>query len=560
MVAPADLQGVWVGSTLTPLEPPAEYQGREFLSDEQVTALETAALVEEQRLLNRPAERAPAGGNVDFRPDGSLGYDDFWLDEGTTWQPSGRTALIVDPPSGRIPYTPTARDHERPYGTRPWDSHLDLDTGERCFGDGFPQIWFGDNPNHQIFQTPTDVVILHEMYHQRRIIPIDGRPRTGLPQWNGEPRGLWEGSTLVVESRHFPDRSEDRFRHIWRAPAATLHVVERFTRVDAETIDYEATITDPVRFAHPWNGQAVKTVAYLRVSTAQQDVRSQRLAILEYARKHDFRIDDFIEATASGQASEKRRRLDELMSVLQRGDRLVVSKLSRLGRSPGQIVAILDALAKAGVAFVALKENIRVEGREARHPDQGHDYALRAVRRGRARPDLRAHPRGPRPGQAFGPEARAPEGLAGRLTARRQGGRHLALPRALRRRLGARGRPIRQDGPDAFNEVLICGVLSERHHLDPSGISMLVEPLLDGGPILLRHVTDFPILDDRHCARDGVPRFPGTGRAVQDSVQGMLRPKGWGRRSGALRRPPDDGLSIQPSARPIRAASPRLFE
>ncbi len=76
-------------------------------------------------------------------------------------------------------------------------------------------------------------------------------------------------------------------------------------------------------------GQAVKTVAYLRVSTAQQDVRSQRLAILEYAHKHDFRIDDFIEATASGQASEKRRRLDALINVLQRGDRLVVSELLR---------------------------------------------------------------------------------------------------------------------------------------------------------------------------------------------------------------------------------------
>ena len=111
------------------------------------------------------------------------------------------------------------------------------------------------------------------------------------------------------------------------------------------------------------HGQAVKTVAYLRVSTPQQDASSQRLAILEYARKHDLHIDDFIEATASGQASEKRRRLDELTSVLGRGDRLVVSELSRLGRSLGQVVAVLDALAKAGVAFVALKENIRVEGK-----------------------------------------------------------------------------------------------------------------------------------------------------------------------------------------------------
>ena len=78
-----------------------------------------------------------------------------------------------------------------------------------------------------------------------------------------------------------------------------------------------------------FHGQAVKTVAYLRVSTAQQDIRSQRLAILEYARHHDVRIDEFIEATASGQASEKRRRLDELMRVLRSGDRLVVSELSR---------------------------------------------------------------------------------------------------------------------------------------------------------------------------------------------------------------------------------------
>ena len=121
-------------------------------------------------------------------------------------------------------------------------------------------------------------------------------------------------------------------------------------------------LSDTIREA-AFHRQAVKTVAYLRVSTPQQDVRSQRLAILEYARANDVRIDEFIEATASGQASEKRRRLDELTSILQRGDRLVVSELSRLGRSLGQIVTILDALAKAGVAFVALKENIRVESK-----------------------------------------------------------------------------------------------------------------------------------------------------------------------------------------------------
>ena len=108
--------------------------------------------------------------------------------------------------------------------------------------------------------------------------------------------------------------------------------------------------------------RAVKTVAYLRVSTPQQDVRSQRLAILEYARTHDIRIDDFIEATASGQASEKRRRLDDLTNALQRGDRLVVSELSRLGRSLGQIVTILDALAQGWG---------RLRGAQGEHPDRG---------------------------------------------------------------------------------------------------------------------------------------------------------------------------------------------
>ena len=89
----------------------------------------------------------------------------------------------------------------------------------------------------------------------------------------------------------------------------------------------------------------MKTVAYLRVSTTRQDVQGQRLAILEYARRHGLHVDEFVEATASARTSPKRRRLDDLMSVLESGDRLVVSELSRLGRSLGQIVAMLDTLA-----------------------------------------------------------------------------------------------------------------------------------------------------------------------------------------------------------------------
>ena len=210
-------------------------------------------MAKDVRLAERPAETTTPGSSVDWREDGTPGfYNNFWLDDGTAWEPNRRTSLVVDPPDGRIPYTATARDNNRPHGSGPWNSFLDLDTGERCLGDGMPQIWFGYNPNHQIFQTAEHVVIFHEMFHQRRIIPLDGRPHVGITRWNGEPRGRWEGDTLVVESLDFPDRPHYRWGSTWRIPTSQLHVVERFTRVDAETIDYEAIITDATRFTRPW--------------------------------------------------------------------------------------------------------------------------------------------------------------------------------------------------------------------------------------------------------------------------------------------------------------------
>ena len=248
-----DLQGVWVGSTLTPLERPAEFEGREFLTYAEVARLEDGALLRKARLAQRPSERTTAGGSVDWRADGTPGfYNDFWLDGSWRWLRSRRTSLVVDPPSGRIPYTADARQDERPHGSGPWHSFLDLDTGERCLGDGLPQIWFGYNPNHQIFQNRTHVVIVHEMFRQRRIIPLGDDPPANIPRWNGDPRGRWEGDTLVVESRSFVDRPDARWASTWRHPTGSLHVVERFTRVAAETIDYEATITDPARFSQPW--------------------------------------------------------------------------------------------------------------------------------------------------------------------------------------------------------------------------------------------------------------------------------------------------------------------
>ena len=234
-----DLQGIWVGSTLTPMERPAEFEGKEFLSAEEV------ADREEEARAGQFQESATTAGDPGT-------YNAIWFDRGTAWVQSRRTSLVVEPPDGRIPYTATARQLERPYGIGPYDSHVDLDTGERCLGDGLPQIWFGYNPNHQIFQTQTHIVIVHEMFNQRRIIPLDSSPHVDMLQWNGDPRGRWEGDTLVVESINFSDRPGYRWASTWRHPSSTLHMVERFTRVDATTIDYEATITDPVRFEQPW--------------------------------------------------------------------------------------------------------------------------------------------------------------------------------------------------------------------------------------------------------------------------------------------------------------------
>ena len=156
----------------------------------------------------------------------------------------------------------------------------------------------------------------------------------------------------------------------------------------------------------------MKNLAYLRVSTAHQDVRSQRLAILEYAREQGFQIDRFLEAKASGRASRKHRRLDELMSELTAGDRLVVSELSRLGRSLGEVIELLDAISKASIKFRRHQGEHPLRGSTG-PSDQGHDDAVRPLRRGRARTHLRTYPRGAGEGQGLGKKLGRPKGSLG---------------------------------------------------------------------------------------------------------------------------------------------------
>ena len=182
-----------------------------------------------------------------------LSYNDFWYERGSQLTADRRTSLIIDPPDGRIPFSAAtrARMAERAARTNAgvFDDPEDLSLVDRCilgFNSGPPMISSTYNNNLQIVQTPGYVMIFNEMVHNARIIPTDGRPHGTLPQWTGDSRGRWEGDTLVVETLNF--RRETSLQ----GSTAKTTVVERLTRVDAKTIDYRFTISDPDAYTKPW--------------------------------------------------------------------------------------------------------------------------------------------------------------------------------------------------------------------------------------------------------------------------------------------------------------------
>ena len=242
-----DLQGTWTASTLTPLERPEKFADKEFLTEAEAAQLERAA--------RAATAETPQAGSVGT-------YNDAWYDNPVKVIPSRRTSLIVDPPNGRIPYTPEARKAEalarEVRGRGNYDSWLGLDTGERCITDGPPVYYEQYNNNYQIVQNPGYVVILHELYRENRIIPLDGpvkgSNRSGVPSLTGNPHGHWEGDTLVVESANFRGL-EGRWQAFWRAVRPSTRLVERFTRTDAHTITYRFTWEDPTVFTRPWTAE-----------------------------------------------------------------------------------------------------------------------------------------------------------------------------------------------------------------------------------------------------------------------------------------------------------------
>ena len=241
-----DIQGTWDYRSITPLERPQQYGDRAFLTDKEVADLEARAA---KRMDEAPAEDAPAGTI----------HAAYWTDPGRKVEESRRTSLIIDPPNGRVPPLVADRARQGGGGRRGGganrqggraDSWLDRSPLERCITWGLPTAILPGlyNNNIQIVQSPDSVAITHEMVHDTRVIPLDGRPQLPkvLGQWMGHSRGHWEGNTLVVETTNFSDKIS------YRGAATTMKLTERFTRVGKDKIDFKITVEDPTTWTAPW--------------------------------------------------------------------------------------------------------------------------------------------------------------------------------------------------------------------------------------------------------------------------------------------------------------------
>jgi len=240
-----DLQGIWTNATITPLERPAAFAGREFLTEEESAALDQAA----QGRYDRRA------GNTVADVDGA--YNQFWWDRGNTVA-TRRTSLIVDPPDGRLPAL-TADGQRRAAevaeaGRRLPRGPEDRNLAERCLTRGAPKLPGGYNNNVHLLQAPGYVAILQEMIHEVRIIPLDGRPHLppDVQQWMGDSRGHWEGDTLVVETTNYHDDVAFNSYNCCPGAGRHLHIVERYRRVSADAVDFRFTVNDPTTFTKPF--------------------------------------------------------------------------------------------------------------------------------------------------------------------------------------------------------------------------------------------------------------------------------------------------------------------
>jgi hypothetical protein len=259
-----DLQGTWNFGTATPFQRPAQFRGRDKLTGEEAAKLERDAA--ENQFKDAPKREGTTGN-----------YNRFWFETGTKVGTTLQTSVIVDPPDGQLPaLTVEARRREdaRIAGREVNANPEDISLWERCivgFTAGPPVLPSAYNNNIQIVQTRDHVLVLNEMAHDARVIPLNGDPTvpSAIRQWMGASRGHWEGDTLVVDSTNFRKEGSGNLttagysRKGQAGPGGmsdeNLHVVERFTRIDAKTLQYEFTVEDPTVWTRPWKGTLTMT-------------------------------------------------------------------------------------------------------------------------------------------------------------------------------------------------------------------------------------------------------------------------------------------------------------
>jgi len=249
-----DFQGVWSNAILTPLQRPAEFGDQAFLTEEQAAAYRA----------QRNQETFRGTRDVDVETDVSFAYNEYWWDWGSELVKTRRTSLIIDPPDGRIPSLTAEGERRRAErnayrALHPADGPEDRLLRERCIvwsgngdeGVGPPMMPASYNNNFQVVQTEDYVLLLKEMVHEVRIIPLDGRPHLheNVRQWLGSSRGRWDGDTLIIETTNFTDKS------YYQGSTENMRLTERFTRVAEDVLMYEFTVADPVGLTRPWTAQ-----------------------------------------------------------------------------------------------------------------------------------------------------------------------------------------------------------------------------------------------------------------------------------------------------------------
>jgi hypothetical protein len=253
-----DLEGVWSNNSATPLQRPAAWADKQVLTDAELAQVEKAARQLElegdalfgDELIGDTIQGHTAPKSHDTETGN---YNAFWLPARDFER---RTSLIIDPPNGRIPpETPEAQQRRAALAERrklhPADGPESRGLTERCITFGIPRFQAAYSSVYQVVQSPTHVVFNMETIHDARVIPIDGSPHLSerMPQWLGNSRGRWEGDTLVVETKGFSPKSN------FLGSSSSLHLVERFTRVAADTLQYDATMTDPATWTKPWTAR-----------------------------------------------------------------------------------------------------------------------------------------------------------------------------------------------------------------------------------------------------------------------------------------------------------------